>query len=289
MNPIRTSHPRLASTLPLLLTLPFLTFHSNGATAPSHSNRPATPAREPMKTVRMKTIGVIGGIGPQATMDFEARIHRVSQRRIAPRFNSSYPPLVVYFHRRAPLVVDQEGMPILPIRVDPELLKAVAAIGPMVDFLVITSNGAHRFAEDIERASGRPVLSMVDRVVEEVERRKWRRVGLMTLGRPTIYSEPLERKGIAFEALSDQDQSAIDRAIFAVMEGREDDASKRVAREAVENLRRRGVDGVILGCTELPFLVEPGGEADLIHPIELLAEAAVEHATRTDASAGLTP
>ena len=50
----------------------------------------------------MKTIGVLGGLGPQATMDFERRLHRVAQRLIAPRMNSGYPPMVVYYHRHAP-------------------------------------------------------------------------------------------------------------------------------------------------------------------------------------------
>ena len=44
----------------------------------------------------MKTIGVLGGLGPQATMDFEARVHRESQRRIPPRMNGGYPPMIVH-------------------------------------------------------------------------------------------------------------------------------------------------------------------------------------------------
>ena len=39
----------------------------------------------------MKTIGVLGGLGPQATMDFEERIHTVSQQLIAQHGNSGYP------------------------------------------------------------------------------------------------------------------------------------------------------------------------------------------------------
>lgn len=281
MNSTSPQHPRSIRSLSSLFGLPFvLALASSGSTAPAEPRRPApTP---------MKTIGVIGGIGPQATMDFEARVHRVARRHLEPRYNSSYPPLVVYYHRRPPIVVGEDGMAIAPIRIDPELQKAAARIGPMVDFLVITANGAHRIAPDIERASGRPVLSMVDRTVDEVVHRKWSRVGLMTLGPPTIYQEPLERRGIAIEALDETHQAPLDRAIFAVMEGREDEASKRLAREALAELRRRGVDGVILGCTELPFLIEPtGAEPDLINPIQLLAEAAVEHSIQAGAPAGL--
>ena len=45
----------------------------------------------------MQTIGVLGGLGPQATMDFERRVHAVAQRLIAPHLNSGYPPMVVYY------------------------------------------------------------------------------------------------------------------------------------------------------------------------------------------------
>ena len=50
----------------------------------------------------MMTIGVLGGLGPQATMDFEARVHRVAQELIAPNVNSGYPPMVVYYYRFVP-------------------------------------------------------------------------------------------------------------------------------------------------------------------------------------------
>jgi aspartate racemase len=52
-----------------------------------------------------------------------------------------------------------------------------------------------------------------------------------------------------------------------------------VAREAVETLRSRGVDGIIPGCTEIPLLLEGEMDApDLLNPAQLLAEAAIRHA-----------
>jgi hypothetical protein len=50
----------------------------------------------------VKTIGVLGGFGPQTTMDFEARVHRVAQRLIPPHWNAGYPPMVVYYCRTLP-------------------------------------------------------------------------------------------------------------------------------------------------------------------------------------------
>ena len=227
----------------------------------------------------MKTIGVLGGIGPQATMDFEVRLHRESQRRITPRMNGGYPPMIVYYHRRPPVIVGDDGLHREPIEADPELLRAAGRLGGTADFLVITANGAHLVQDEIERAAGKRVLSMIDVTLDEVQRKGWARVGVLGLGDPIVYTRRLDALGIRHETLDPERRPPLNQAIFRVMEGREDDAGRRLAREAVERLRGRQPDGVILGCTELPFLLGAHAEgADLLNPLQLLAESAVRHA-----------
>jgi aspartate/glutamate racemase len=64
-----------------------------------------------------------------------------------------------------------------------------------------------------------------------------------------------------------------------VMDGSNDAESTVHARRAVAALRNRSVDGIILGCTEIPILLQADlGDADLLNPGALLAEAAVRHA-----------
>jgi aspartate/glutamate racemase len=63
------------------------------------------------------------------------------------------------------------------------------------------------------------------------------------------------------------------------MEGREAKEHTEAVREAVDELRARGVDAVVLGCTEIPLLLGDESDApDLINPVALLAEAAVRFA-----------
>jgi aspartate racemase len=77
-------------------------------------------------------------------------------------------------------------------------------------------------------------------------------------------------------------QTRLDGAIRAVMEGREGVADHEAALEAVDVLRGQGVDGVVLGCTEIPLLLGQKSEGgDLISPAALLAEAAVRRALTT--------
>ncbi len=227
----------------------------------------------------MKTIGVLGGLGPQATMDFEARIHAVSQRLIPQRQNQGYPPMVVYYYRHAAVVLADDGSPVRPAQPDPRLFEAAKKLGSWADFLVITSNSPHRFRDLIEEVAGCKVLSLVDVTLEEVRRRQLQKVGVLELGKPKIYHVPLSRLGIAYETLADELRKKLDEAILAFMEGRPRPVLSAVASAAVDVLRARSLDGIILGCTEIPLLLgESANDPDLINPAQLLAEAAVRYA-----------
>jgi len=69
-------------------------------------------------------------------------------------------------------------------------------------------------------------------------------------------------------------QPPLDAAIRLLAEGRENDQARAAAQSAVNALRAQNADGIILGCTEIPPLVNPA--PDLLSPLEHLAEAAVE-------------
>ena len=267
--PVRT----LRSAVVLAALLLVLSFYAR--TTPAEDVAPGVTERRPPAV--MKTIGVLGGLGPQATMDFEQRVHRAAQRVIPPRLNGGYPPMVVWYCRHPPVVVQDDGRPVLPLRADPRLLEAAGRLGRVADFLVIPSNTPHAVQPEIERAAGRRVVSMVGATVDEVRRRGWKRVGIAALGQPVFYTEPLGRLGVACETLDASAREALDPAIFRVMEGREGTADKAAARAAVGQLRARKVDGIILGCTELPLLLGSAADEDpdLLNPAELLASAAV--------------
>jgi aspartate racemase len=239
----------------------------------------APPASKPPV---LKTIGVLGGIGPQATMDFEQRVHRAAQQLIPQHFNSGYPPMVVFYLRHPPVLVAESGAPVLPLQLDPRTLEAAKRLGGLSDLLVTTANGADAFRTDIERASGRKMLSLIELAAAETRRRRWKRVGVLGVGEPTVYTRLLEPAGIECTTADAEQRAALDAAIFRVMEGRDNEQSVAAAKAAVAQLRSRKVDGVILGCTEIPLLLGAEAEAaDVINPAQLLAEAAVKAAMQS--------
>ena len=144
---------------------------------------------------------------------------------------------------------------------------------------MITANGPHVFQGQIEEAAGRPVLSIIDLTVAEVQRRGWRRVGVIGMGGPHAYVIPLGRLGIAVESIPPDLQEQLDRSILAVQQGDSCPSARMVGREAIAALRRQEVDGIVLGCTELPFLFDYDvADPSVIDPMHLLAEAAVREA-----------
>lgn len=227
----------------------------------------------------MKTIGVLGGLGPQATMDFTARVHRLAQTRLEQRFNTGYPPLVVMYLRDPPVLLDEEDQPRQPLEPDPQFLKLASELGRVSDFIAIPSNAAHLLRAHIESAAGRPVLNMIELALQEVEQRGWDHVGVLGLGDPVVYTREFNRLNARYETLDEQRQEALDQAIFAVMEGKDSAQSTRAAEDGVAALRLREVDGVILGCTEIPLLLGPAAnEPDLLDPMDYLVEACLQAA-----------
>ena len=227
----------------------------------------------------MKTIGVIGGIGPQATMDFEWRLHAEAQRTVPQSANSGYPPMVVYYLREIPVAVDENLTPLQPMRPSPRLFEVAAQVGALSDFIVVTSNAPHSFEGELEKAAGKPLLSMVGLAIEAALARSWKRVGVLGMGSPTVYTDRLSKLDLPCETPSASIQGRLDRAIIAVLEGRADGDSASAAGEAVYELMGRGAEGVILGCTEIPMLLGPAGDTPtFINPIQLLAEAAMRMA-----------
>lgn len=90
-----------------------------------------------------------------------------------------------------------------------------------------------------------------------------------------VYSKPLSQLGLTVELIDAELQARLNTAIIALMEGRGFD---NAAEDAVAMLRQRGVDGIILSCTEIPLLLGNPDEPDLIRPLVLLAETAVKFA-----------
>ena len=226
----------------------------------------------------MRTIGILGGIGPQATMDFEKRVHSVAQQLIPRHLNQGYPPMVTVYLRHPPVLIEK-GKTVEPLTLDPRVLDSARRLGEWADLLAIPSNTPHLFIDEINQAAGCEVVSIVDATMAELERRGTQPVGLLGLGLPQVYTERFAQAALETTTAPEELRARLDAAILRVMEGSETADDCSVAREAVSHLRNTGATVVVLGCTEIPLLLgERATAADLVNPGQLLAEAVVRRA-----------
>jgi len=186
--------------------------------------------------------------------------------------------MVVHYHRQPPVIMADEKTPRIPFEVDAALLTAAAWLGSRADFLVIPANAPHLFAPAIEKASGKPLLSLIDVTLAEVARLGWKKVGVLGFGdaKVPVYTERLRTLGIEFEIVDAALQQSLNAAVIALQEGRLGSGAD-AAQRATDFLNARGVDGIIPGCTEIPLMLG-GVSGNMVNPAELLAEAAVRNA-----------
>lgn len=157
------------------------------------------------------------------------------------------------------------------------------------DLALIASNTMHMVFDGMRRRSPIPLLSIVEATAEAVRRCGLRRVGLLgtlfTMTR-SFYRDGLARYGIEVMTPPPRDMELVDRVIFEELVNRLVKAeSKREYLRIVKSLVRRGAQGVVLGCTEIPLLVSqkdmniPPFDTTRIHAEKALAVALGEKGT----------
>ena len=225
-----------------------------------------------------KIVGILGGMGPEATAHFFQRL--------------------VY---RTPARVDQEHLRVLidsnakiPDRTESVLSGSHHARQGILDsalllqemgaeLIVMPCNSAHAYYDDLIARLRVPVLNMIEEVFAAVEAAGLERVGLLATRGTTQLGVYARAAGeIELVTLTEVWMERVHRAIYSVKAaaGRPDEVIARELRRAVIYLRDQGAQGAILGCTELPLVLKAGPDEPLPYfdSTEILVEAVLREA-----------
>lgn len=226
----------------------------------------------------MRAVGVIGGMGPAATLDFIGRV-----RRLTPAGRDQD-------HLRL-IVDDNPGLP--------DRNAAIAGDGPSpgpalalmargleaagAEVLVMPCNTAHAFEDEIRRSTRLPFLSIVDATVEAtLVATDAARVGLLaTTGclAAGLYQRAFRARGVAAFAPEGEALQRFMRLIYAVKAGDAREAADGLAALAAD-LVAQGAEAVVAACTEVPLVLRPDRvPVPLIDSTECLAIRTVVYAT----------
>jgi aspartate racemase len=207
-------------------------------------------------------IGVIGGMGPEASCVFYEKIIKYSQEKYGAVQDTDYPELILH---SLPL----EGFNEIGIedkeKVFSQLKESVRNLNKMkVSFIVMTCNTVHYFVNKLQKISSVPILSIIDLVNEKVNGEKTLLLASESVYKLGVYSHV---KNIAIP--SDDDKKIITNCILSVMNGKKDFSSKE---KLLSLINKSDFSKVILGCTELPLIIgSKDTDKKLIDTLDLLA------------------
>jgi len=225
-----------------------------------------------------KVVGILGGMGPEATVDLMAKIIRATPART----DQEHLRIIVDCNPKIPDRTDAilgRGPDPTPALV--ETARNLQRAG--ADFIVIPCNSAHYFYPQLSQAVTIPVLHMMREVARHIVR-EWpqvRRVGLLAATgtvRSGLYARELGAQGRETLTPEEEVQQRLMEAIRMIKAGARERA-RDICLEAGRQLARSGAEVVVAGCTEIPLVL---GDGDLPVPAVdatvVLARAAVRTA-----------
>ena len=210
----------------------------------------------------MTTLGLVGGLGPESTIDYYRRILEAWEREEP----GTAPSIVIdSLDVRLGLRLVETDRPAL-IEYLLASLRRLAGAG--VGFAAMTANTPHIVFDDLAARSPVPLLSIVEVCAKEARGRGLGRLALLgtrfTMEAP-FYPEVCARHGIAVVVPDDTDRAWVhEKYVEELLRGQFLDDTRRRFLSLVSRLRvDQGVEGVILGGTELPLLLPAPVIADI--------------------------
>jgi aspartate racemase len=159
-----------------------------------------------------------------------------------------------------------------------EVLKRAGA-----DFLICPDNTIHQAMPQVLPRSPLPWLHIAEEVGKEARLRGFKKLGLTGtkfLVSGPVYPEKLEQMGLGYMRPTKEQQEQINNIIFdELVLGRQTDESLFYFEQVIESFKVQGCDAVVLGCTEIPLLVNDiDSPLPTLDSTRILARAAIRHA-----------
>ena len=204
----------------------------------------------------MKRLGIVGGIAPESTVEYYRQIVALYRARVT---DGSYPPLVINSidMNRMRRLVEAGELDRLADYLQGELQRLADA---GADFALLASNTPHLIFDELERRSPVPLLSIIGAALDAAVALGLKRVGLLGTRftmQGGVYNRVFARGGVEVVTPGEADQTYVhDKYMGEFIEGVFLDETREGLLAVVDRLKERaGVDGVVLGGTELPLIL----------------------------------
>ena len=230
----------------------------------------------------MKTIGLLGGFTWHSTQ----RYYRIINETVAESLEGLHSAKCIIYSLDFAEIVHLQNHGDW-INITSKLLDAADILQQaQIDFLVLCSNTLHKVADEIQKSIKIPLLDIVDITGKELKKTGLKKVGLLgtkiTMEHGFYQKKLKDHYGIIVETPKIDEREYLDTVIFTELcQGQFRGSSKRKVLEIIQDMENQDLEGIIMGCTEIPFLLS---HTPIILPLfdslSLHAKAAATEALR---------
>lgn len=224
------------------------------------------------KLMNDKAIGVIGGMGPDASARLYQLMIEMAREEFGARENHEYPEIVIDSVPVPDFISDMSKAEEAVFM----LKKRVRDLSHLpLSCLALACNTAYTTLVDLAQETAVPFVSIPKLVVQEAEERGYERVGILA-SPMTIYSgvyqTELTQQGIDVVLPTTEQIEELGVIIGDVVAGDFKPVKQKLLRLA-DALRKKKMEGIILGCTELPLVFPKNYSLPVLDSVEILARA----------------
>lgn len=229
----------------------------------------------------LKTIGIMGGMGPAATVDLMSRIISMTDASA----DQEHIPMIVDSNTRIPdrteAILGRGESPVPEMLASAKRLEAAGA-----DFIVIACHAAHYYVPEIKDKIGIPVIDMPEETAKLLKMNGVNRAAVLATDgtvRSGLYGAALERFGIQTVYPDDRQQKTVMSLVYDyVKKGVTDpaDLPREEMTSIIGDLSSQGAEALLLASTELPIAFSIMGLRSnaFIDPTVVLAKSAIRAA-----------
>jgi len=225
----------------------------------------------------MKTVGIIGGLGPETTSEFYLDLVFSCQRK-----DQTHRPSIVIASVPLPYWIEEEAIlqnsgleRFLPfLTAEAERLEKSGA-----DFIVMPCNSLHVFIKDIRKAVQVPVLSIIEETVKFLKKNNFNRVGIVSTSatiKNKLYEEAFKRNKISYQTPDDFQQAKLGKFILNLVNGQQNNKDREELVKIINDFEKKNVDCVVLACTDLQLLIPKHPTLRIFDTMKIFADATVE-------------
>lgn len=225
----------------------------------------------------MKTVGIIGGLGPETTSEFYLDL----VFSCAKKDKTARPPIIISsvplpYQIEEDLILRSEGAE----RYVPYLMAEAQRLERAgADFIVMPCNSVHVFIEEIRGSVGVPVLSIVEETVKFLKREKMGKVGIVSTSatiKNKLYEKAFAQNGIAYVVPNDLQQAKMGKFILNLVVGQQKNRDREELIGIINDFENKNLDCVILACTDLQLLIPHHQHLRIFDTMKILADATIQ-------------